>query len=376
MGQIKGIFGKLRTLFQKLSDVKPKSQEDYLTVGAWLVSRKLALLLILGACVLCGSYIWMVKPQSVGGESPYKTYKYNSPALKLQTDTVCILGKSGYKAYVGQIQEGVITGIGTLYRKDGTVAYAGEFSGNAYNGQGKRYYESENLWYEGTFSDNEFDGEGSLYRENGTLQYEGEFLRGYMEGAGVLYDGGENPVYTGSFQKNEIRYEELLGKTASQTAQMYTGERRVYESEEDYCVVMPDINAAYYSVSGDASLDGEWMTKGVYVFKDYLYINGVKVQDIQEVRALLGEPEYEGNTNVSGNDAVAVNEAYSLMDIGDILYGKVEMSTTPLFEEVIRVDSYDTGYLVYIYVFQTKDRTYTFYCGEKEKEFAFYLLEE
>lgn len=367
---------KLRKFFISLTDVKPRDSKDYYGVGGWLISKKLAFTLTMIVIICCLCYILAIKPVLGKGESPYRTYKYNSFALKFVSDKVCILGKSGYKAYVGDVDKGVVAGTGTLYNKEGNVVYEGEFDANAYNGAGKRYYENTGLWYSGEFKDNLFHGTGELYREDGTKKYEGEFSNGCMEGSGMLYSGSENLVYTGSFLRDEVKYQELLGKDTATLAQMYTGSRKIYQSGDESCVILPDIGAAYRSESGKNSLEEEWSVGGVYVFRDHLYIDGQFVEDIAGVKELLGEPEYEGNTEVTMSDATAINEAVAAGNGADILYGKVDMKTASVFDEVVSVEDFDDTYLTYLYIFQEGDMVYTFFCKEKDGGFSMYLLEE
>ena len=286
------------------------------------------------------------------------------------------MGKSGYKAYVGDVNKGVVSGQGTLYNKTGNIVYEGAFEANAYNGTGKQYYENTNLRYEGEFKDNLFQGEGNLYTENGTIKYIGAFHHGKMDGKGQLYNEGGNKIYTGTFQQDRILYTEMLGKETNEVSQMYTGERKIYQTQEKSCVIMNEIGAAYCAQSGENSLDEEWKVTGVYVFSDNIYINGHLVENISDAIELLGKPEYEGNTAVSAEDAVIVNAICDLQKTNQILFGKVKMETNQILDEVVEVEKYDQNYLVYIYRFQEEDRVYTFFCREKNEGFDFYLLEE
>ena len=45
------------------------------------------------------------------------------------------------------------------------------------------------------------------------------------------------------------------------------------------------------------------------------------------------------------------------------------------FEEVWEVEAYPTDTLIYLYVFQTEDVTYTFISADKESDFFMYALE-
>ena len=371
----KRVIVKIRETFSNMLDVRPKDRNDYYAIAGWLVSKKLAYLLIFLSIVLCGYYIWMVKPEIGVTESPYGTYKYDSFALKWQTGKVCILGKSGYKAYIGDIENGIVSGTGTLYNPAGKVVYEGEFAANAYNGMGKRYHANTNLWYDGMFKDNLFHGTGELYSESGTILYKGEFANGCMEGVGELYNAAGNLIYTGNFQKDQIQYQELLGKETAEISKKYAGIRRVYQSEEESCVVLPEIHAAYTVKSGEDMLDEEWTAGSLYVIQDYIYLDGTRVEDMKDVIELLGTPAYEGNTRISVADAIVLNEASEKSDSGEVLFGKAGLEIDSVFEDVLVVEGYDKNYLVYLYMFEKDDIAYTFFCKEKEKGFSFYMMQ-
>jgi hypothetical protein len=286
-----------------------------------------------------------------------------------------ILGKSGYTAYIGNVESGVVSGTGTLYRPDGSVVYSGEFADNKYNGTGKLYYENSNLKYEGTFIDNVYQGEGKEYREDGSLQYEGEFADDEKSGTGKLYDSGGNLVYSGEFQMGEVRYPQFLGKATTEAAELYAGKRIVYESDYDYCVYMRDIAAVYCGEDGTDSLDGNWNIATVYVLKPEIALDGAFYSDIDEIKKVLGEPVYEGNTNLTLADEVALNAAIEY-EGQDALFGEASLTQTELYSDAYQIDGYEKDYTAYLYVFDQDGILYQFFCKDIGDGFSYYSISE
>jgi hypothetical protein len=364
----------IRNLFLKIFDVKPKDEKDYYSFLGFMISRKLAMALVIIISVLCISFLWTNKSDGASDKSAYKTYKYNSIPLKFKTDKVAILAKSGYTAYVGDVEKGMVKGTGVLYDKDGNVVYEGEFDENKYNGNGKLYYPNTQLEYEGEFKDNKYQGEGKLYRENGTLEYSGNFVQGEMDGSGELYSSTQELIYTGSYRDGEILYPELLDKDTSEVATMYTGKRLIYTADDVYCVYMSDIAAIYYGEDQSNSLEENFTVKGVYVLNDKLKLDGQYYDQITDIAPLMDSIIYEGNTVLSDSDEIALNCACDLLG-ADTLYGKSTYKEEAVFDDVIEVSNFDRQYTVYIYVYEKDGIIYTFFCKDKQEGFAYYLIE-
>lgn len=366
---------RIRSFFFKLFDVRPKNEKDYYLFLGWMVSRKLAMALTVTITVLCIGILWSSKPDKLQSESTYRTYKYNSILLKGATGNVEILGKSGYTAYVGEVENGTVKGNGTLYSPEGNIVYEGEFDANAYNGTGKYYYENSQLRYEGKFKDNKYDGEGKLYRENGTLKYEGEFSQGCMAGEGKLYDAAQKEIFNGNFQNDQVIYQEFIGKKTTDVTQMYTGVREVYIGDEVYLVYMKDIDALYFGEDRSNSLDEDFLVSGVYVLKSEISLEGDFVSEISQLQKYLGNPVYEGNTYLEPKDEIALNKSCELMG-KDILYGKSGYKTNAIYDDVMETSDFDKTYQVYIYVYEKDEIVYTFFCKDKGQGFDFYMMEK
>lgn len=365
-------FAKLKEAAQTAVDVKPKKEEDYCTVLGFSVGRKLILWCIALAALLSIVCIYLVMPVS-GMSDGIRTYRYNALPLKFTSGQVRILAESGYVAYEGEVSKGAANGMGTLYRQDGSVVYEGEFKNNKYDGEGKSYYQENCLWYKGQFADNLFQGKGILYRKDGTKEYEGEFAFGQKQGEGKLYNKRGNAIYQGNFVKDTICYQEFLGKSVTEVAEMYTGSRVVYENDKEYCVVLEDIDSVYISKGNVNTLEQESSVEGVYVLSSSIVLDGKKYKTINDLKKKFKVVSYEGNSSLTMADAVAVNEAVKKTDVLD---GEVKMGTTAVFEDVYTVDSMDKSYEAYVYQFEDENIIYTFFAKEKRADFDFYLMEQ
>lgn len=368
------LISRLRDFFSSLFDVKPKNKKDYYSIGNWLVSKKLAFAIVVVVGIISLIYFFSVnKSLSTARTEGIKTYSYDSVLLRFASEKVRITGKSGYLAYEGDVADGSVTGYGTLYRPDGSMVYQGNFLQNRYEGSGSLYYPTGVLNYKGYFQANEFQGIGSLYRENGTLLYEGDFVAGLEDGAGKLYDTGSNLIYTGNFSQGEIQYNSFLGKLLSEVADMYTGRRVLYENEENFVVVMEDIDAMYLGSDSGNALDDEMAVEKVYVLQDYFPVGTKRCETIPQIKNHLGISVYEGYSDIILPEAVA---AKYLEEKNAFFPIKADMETTAEFEDYYTVDSFEETGTVYLYSFYKDGLIYTFVCEEKGDEFLFYSIEK
>lgn len=366
---------RIREFFSKLLDVRPRDKRDYYSVFHWLVSKRLAFALAIGVGLVSLLYISAMVPVGFwksGGGVP--TYKYRSIPLKFHQGTVNILGKGGYVAYTGEVKDGAANGEGTLYDADGSTVYSGEFADSMYNGQGTLYYPNGSPRYVGGFTDNEYNGTGSSYRPNGTMEYSGDYAGGDRTGSGTLYDGVGSPVFQGSFVRGEIVYHDFLTRPTSQVPELYSGDSQVYQSDQEYCVTMPDIDAVYAVKDGSNTLDNEWTVDRVYVLRQSVPLEDGVCSTLRELTEAMGEPLYFGTAWVNLPETVAWNQA-ARKDPDHMT--KIQIDATASFEDVFDVASYDQDFQIYIYTFQQNDLLYTFYfTGAGESEFVMYAIEK
>lgn len=365
------VITRIRNFFTSILNVKPRHKKDYYEILGWLVSKRLAFAVLMAVGVLSIYYLSSINniEKSVQTEG-VKTYSYNSILLRFASGKVRISGKSGYLAYEGEVDGGAVTGFGTLYNPQGIVVYQGNFDNNMYQGTGVRYYDDGTLCYTGEFTRNEFDGSGKLFRESGSLVYDGEFSLGKKEGKGILYDAGGNQIYSGSFSQDELLYSDLLGKTVSEVAQAYTGTRILYENDDDFAVVLEDIGAMYLGQDNSQRLSDEMTVEQVVVLKNSFLTGSTACTTIAELKQYFGKASYEGNSDVTMPEAVAINQLAS--GIGGTV---IEMDITSVYEDYIQVNDWNDSYVVYLYSFTRDGLVYTFVCEDRDGGFFFYTIE-
>ena len=371
------IIGGIRDFFLKLLDVRPKHKDDYYSIFGWMVSKKLAYAAIVIIGVLS---IWYIGSSTkvfaaFGQNGGLRTYNYNSVLLRFAKNKVRIKGKSGYIAYVGDVEKGYATGHGDLYSPDDVLLYSGDFVKNEYEGSGNQYYEDGIMHYTGSFHENLYEGIGRLFREDGTLEYEGSFAFGMKEGEGKLFDGGSNVVYEGDFSSDRIVYSALLNKDATEIAGKYFGKTVLYESGDDIgegtSMYLKDIDVICSMVSDGSAADDSEKTEAVYVLSNEYHSGESEASNLDQLKKLFGAPAYEGNSNVIFPEAVAINIINEYKPVFD---GKVKTDTEENFSDDIFVNSYDRDYKVYVYTFMKGDLMYSFVSPDSNGDFEFYYI--
>lgn len=368
------VLRRLISYFRKMTDVRPRDKKDYYGFFGWLVSKRLAFLIVIAIGMCATFYITVVQPISVfTAENGIKTYSYHSIPLRFTDGRVRILGKSDYLAYEGNVKKGYAEGMGTLYRKDGSTVYEGQFEKNEFHGNGTSYYPTGQVQYTGTFQHNLYSGAGRLFRENGSLEYDGAFLEGRKDGEGVLYDSGNNKVYQGNFSKDNLLYTDFLGKSTAEANQMYFGEKTVYTDEDYFVVDMPDIDALYYGVQGTENLADEVRIEGIYVLKDHFDYGTESYTHVAEIAQIMGDAVYEGNAYLIMPEAAAV---HTMNRTKNALNGDVSGEWEQYLDDAVIVNQYDADYSVYIYTYVMDDMRYTFFCKDRSGQFEMYLIEK
>lgn len=366
---------KLRQLFSRLFDIRPRNKDDYYSIGNWMISKRLAFAVTIVIGLVSVYYVFFLNTPAFlkARETGVKTYYYDEIPLRFTDGRVRILAKSGYMAYEGDVSKGSATGQGKLLREDGSVIYEGDFVLNKYQGQGKLFYPSGQLKYQGGFVENLYSGNGTTYRENGHKEYVGEFLNGMKEGKGVYYSSAGNKVYEGNFTKDALMYTDFLGKTTADAGNLYTGRREIYLDDENFVVSMSDIEAAYYGRGDSENLDGTIVIEGIYVLSSGFSYQGVTYTSIRELEKIFSKPEYEGNTYITMPEAVAV---HVLNQKDNFFYGDVQGDWVHTLDDVIQVEYYDENYMLYLYTFVKENLRYTFFCKDRAGEFSMYLIEQ
>lgn len=370
------ILTKIRTGLSSIFQIKPKDKHDYYSLFNLLISKRLARAFVIVVGILCLCYFIWINPVSNIAEGigkPEKVYSFNSLPLRFKEGEVKIKAKAGYVAYEGNVEKGFVTGQGRLFDENGTLIYKGEFDKNQYNGQGTQYYPIGQMKYEGAFQNNVFEGEGTLYRENGTKQYVGMFADGVFEGEGTLYNASDVEVFKGNFQNGELVYTQLLGKTPSEIATYYTGDVTLYQNSDESVVVMEDIDAFYVTPTESNAMDAEVKASAVYVGKNEFVYGKQRMTTIEEIRGILGEPVFEGNSYVTFAECMGINW---LIKQGKDISLALDVELSQVFEDVWTVNAYSEDQMVYLYVFQVDDITYTFISADRNSGFFMYAMEQ
>lgn len=366
----------LRNFLQKLFDVKPHDKNDYFTVRNWMISRRLgfAVVIVVG---LISLYFLITVAGSLGlgkaASDGVRVYRYTSIPLRFAEGNVKIKARSGYIAYEGNVKDGYAEGYGNLYSKDSNLIYSGEFGHGRYNGTGTLFYADGQTQYEGEFADNCFQGTGILYRLNGSKEYEGDFLNGCKEGQGSLFDSGDNIIFTGAFHCDGLVYSQFLAKKTSEIGNIYTGSSRIYSNDADTLVYMEDIQAMYRIDQMQTSVEDEPVISQVYVLNSELIYGQTVISSLDDLTKVMGEPEFQGNTYITLPEAVAVeliNQKENPLNID------TQLETAAVYDEVQTVKSYRTMSEIYLYVYQTDDLIYTFFCEDRNTPFFMYMIEQ
>lgn len=364
----------IQNAFTKLLNIKPRHKKDYYEIFGWMVSRRLAMALVVITGVVSIYYLVNVRhlQNAVMGEG-IKTYSCQSVMLRFASGKVRIKGKSGYLAYEGEVKDGGTNGYGVLYNPEGTVVYRGNFENSQYQGSGERYYDNGSMMYSGEFQANQFEGSGKLYRENGSLEYSGTFVMNKKEGEGKLYDDGSTAIYNGNFHQDQIVYSDLLGKKLSDIPEIYTGTRLLYDDSQEFSVVMEQINAMYQGGGESDRMDGETLVEKVSVLNGTFYTGSKECTTIDEVRDYFGAEDYEGNSEISVPEAVALN--WMVRNRG-LEVQTVDMTVNSDYSDYQEITGYDSSRMVYIHAFRKDGLLYSFICPDRTGGFWFYSIEK
>lgn len=366
------ILSVIRRLLSKRISIKPRHKNDYYQAFGWMISKRLVLAIAMISVFLSVYYLVFVNPIIKTDPDFVMTYAYKSIPLKFINNNVKIKAKSGYVAYEGTVAGGFCNGEGTLYDKNGNVVYEGTFLLNKYNGVGKLYYRTGAVKYDGTFVNNLYEGVGNLYRMNGSVEYKGSFVNGLKEGNGTLCDAGSNEIFTGNFRADHILYEDFLGKSTAEVAEIYKGDKVVYQDDKHFVVNLPQINALYTAAANDNSLEEQNMIEMVFVLDSTFLYNGETFESIQELNQAVPDMNFEGNSYLLMPEAVVIDE---LRKIKETSFEETGLIYDSLYDDVKSVKDYDKDYVIYLYSFKDDSTFYTFYCSDNSGKFDFYSIE-
>ena len=340
-----------------------------------MVSKRLAFAVVILVTIVCGFFLYSQRSALFpgSGEEHIKTYRYNSILLKYAKGKVRITGKSKYLAYEGEVSNAACNGKGTLMNPAGKVIYEGEFVSSMYEGEGVEYYDDGTLRYDGHFHRNKYSGTGRLYRNSGSLEYDGEFSQGMKEGTGKLYTTGGQPLFEGEFQRDQVLYSSLLGKDAAEIAAAYTGDRKMYQDEDERVRFMDGINAVTEEVLDSESVRDEAVVQAVYVLSGSISVGGEKLRTFEDLERAFGGATYSGESYATLPEILVINRLNDQSD-SDVLSGPVEITETNVFTEYTQVDGYDENYRIWLHSYESDGLVYNFVSNEDDDGFAFYYI--
>lgn len=244
---IKPVTKKFREIFH----IKPRSEQDYFSIGKLLISKRLLIVVIVFSCVGVFAYFQFVAEPveqpvtATTGMVSNIYFDYDEMELMEYSGKANIRAANGRVVYTGEILNGACEGSGILYNQGGVLIYEGEFAGNRYHGQGRGYTLGGILQYEGGYADNLYEGEGTLYYPNGSICYQGEFAGGFYQGAGILYSETGSLTYEGEF---------LNGLYHGSGVLYFPDGKRRYEGE--FVMGSPQGTGTFYTEAGRPSYTG------------------------------------------------------------------------------------------------------------------------
>ncbi len=256
---------------------------------------------------------------------------------------------------------------------EGVVLYEGNFKSSMYEDEGTQYYENGILRYVGEFHENLYNGEGKLYRETGSIAYNGEFSRGLKDGEGILFNTGGEEVYNGRFSQDKILYSSLLGKSSTEMAMIYNGNRKLYEAGNERVRVMEDIDAMTEEITNSDSIESTATVSAVYVMDDSIRIGSHDYTTFDGIQQALGEPTYVGDSYATLPELMIINRLNEGSDI-QVINGPAEITETGVFDEFAEVEYYDTDYIVYLHSYEKDGLVYNFVSSPTDTSFAFYYI--
>lgn len=121
------------------------------------------------------------------------------------------------------------------------------------------------------------------------------------------------------------------------------------------------------------SVEDEPVISQVYVLNSELIYGQTVISSLNDLTKVMGEPEFQGNTYITLPEAVAVE---LINQKGNPLNIDTQLETAAVYDEVQTVKSYRTMSEIYLYVYQTDDLIYTFFCEDRNTPFFMYMIEQ
>ena len=192
--------------------------------------------------------------------------------------------------------------------------YVGEIDNGIYEGDGTLYYDSDhqNKFLSGNFKNGKLDGQGQEFfdNDNNDLKYQGQFVNGVYEGDGALTVlEPERKVYKGKFKNGEptLKFDILDKKDRIYQKVMYKN-GKIIEVREDYFydVRLPSTREITEKEINAGTINTQMIEKVVYArqLSSVRYYKSLKDESpsyIMQVDPKLFNIKYEGVLNDSGS---------------------------------------------------------------------------
>lgn len=162
----------------------------------------------------------------------------------LEDGTICdLILPDGY--YIGETQDGLRSGKGTMHYSDGRTC-EGDWSQGQANGEVVLKNKDGKIIYQGHIANGRFNGKGILADQRAKRIYEGEFKDSLYHGYGRLFNLKKELLYEGSWER---------GKQCGQGISYVQG-KRSYEG--NWSDGKPNGQGSSFDEEGNVLYSGTW----------------------------------------------------------------------------------------------------------------------
>ena len=152
---------------------------------------------------------------------------------------------------------------------------------------------------------------------------------------------------------------------------IYTGSEKLYAYNDESMIAMNEISALYIPTSTENSLDTTAKAQTLYVIRDVFVSGDKRIETVSQLKEHLGEPQFEGNSYMNFYDAAAIQWC---QDNGKDIALEPNLEYTEEYDEYVQVESFDGEALIYMYVYEINDLSYTFISVGHEDKFFMYTI--
>ncbi|WP_054741129.1 MORN repeat-containing protein [Cellulosilyticum ruminicola] len=325
--------------------IMPTSEEDYITIGNWMIAKKVVMLFIILLSLLgIGYFVYIGRAIPVSLEIVEKVFYYNDNDLETYTGQAKILKSVNGKdqvVYKGDIVEGKCTGHGKVYDLEKKLIYEGELVENSYEGKGT-LYGANGMHYEGDFVAGRKEGQGKLYNKNNELIYEGQFSKNLYDGIGTLYNKITGEWYTGAFKEGVKEGAGVLYNKKSQVIFEGTYKNNLFSGEALRYWNNKYMYVGNYTHGQREGMGKEYNQEGQLVYEGMLSMGKRHGQGI-EYDGMENNKVYEGEflQGLRQGKGILYDAAHKAIVEGQFFKGQIDYNTylgekMPVIQEVFK----------------------------------------